>query len=221
MSPDEKQATEDLTEEAKAALESMTPEDYLDLMNYIKKLESNLPEAPASFTFRTEDEAGWNVQMTMRDADEFVLLDRYNQFRNRIAQNGIRPEGSFTAPAPAPVQQTQAQPTQQTQAQPEQQQPQINATVTSPKAPDLTDQSLEVFEVSSLNHLVSEQGSHYLQVKGGRWKKFGWKAWPEIVPEGYELTQFAIGQDTAPPVDFELAYVNRERKKIVAFARKA
>lgn len=56
-------------------------------------LKSPLPEAPASFNFHGTTRKGWNLQFTMRDRDEFALLDRFGKFVARLEEVGISPAG--------------------------------------------------------------------------------------------------------------------------------
>ena len=56
--------------------------------------EKQLPEAPASLNFRGITQNGWNVQFTLRDTDEAVLLNRFGKLIIKLEENyQVVPEG--------------------------------------------------------------------------------------------------------------------------------
>lgn len=188
-------------EEAAEMLETITPEEYLHIMDYVQSLERNiqLPEAPNSLNFRVSMPDGSDVQLTLRDMDEDALLLRFERIRQAMTDRGAvvqkRPEKS--------VQPSQVRITS----------PDIDASV-------IDQDGVESFEVESLAYSFSGK-SPYVNVRGGVWKKYGWKAWPEIIPADIDYGSWPIGQDvTEVPPEMAICFFSKTKKKVLAFAAK-
>ena len=119
-----------------------------------------LPEAPASLNFRGITQKGWDVQFTLRDADEDALLERFGKLINKLEENykvvpkGYRqPENGSLPPASVP-----------------------------PPASDPPTQPQEdlFFEAERLVGSTSGDKT-YWKVQGGKFSKFGVNIWPEIL----------------------------------------
>lgn len=74
----------------------------------------------------------------------------------------------------------------------------------------------------TLSHAVTQNGQDYILVKGGKWSKYGVKAWPEVadtISDGWK--QWPIGQEYNQPAHIRCAVVELKPdgnpKKVVAF----
>lgn len=190
-------------EQAQERLATMTVEDLLGIDEYISKLEQNMPEAPASLNFFGVSEEGWNLQYTLRDVDEMVLMARYQRFVDYLNSIGISPkqvgQGATKSGATATSKDS----------------------VYVPEGVDATDDSVDVYEVENLVHQVSQNGTHFLIAKGGKYSQYGYKAWPEVVEKaGVNVEEMPFGETTKIPPELRLAWVDKNKKKIVAFGGK-
>jgi hypothetical protein len=81
---------------------------------------------------------------------------------------------------------------------------------------------LEMFEVETICHLETAttppKPYQYLLCKGGIWTQYGWRAYPEVIPTTFDLNKAEIAVATAPPAEMRIAYFDKEKKKVVAFA---
>jgi hypothetical protein len=185
--------------EASAELESMTPGAYIELMSYVQQMEISLPEAPASINFKVKMPTGEDAMLTMRDWDENNLIERFDLFVSIMREKGAAPIERDKRPEN--LTQKEVRITSE-----------VNADV-------INGADVEVFEVSSLTYLFTQNGNPYLNVRGGVWQKYGWRAYPEIVPPEFDLNTWTTREEiTAVPLSMKYAYVNKGLKKIVAFA---
>ena len=58
--------------------------------------DKQLPEAPASVNLRATTEKGWNLQITLRDWDEFALMDRLGKLTQWLEGKNVTPQGQPT-----------------------------------------------------------------------------------------------------------------------------
>jgi len=75
----------------------------------------------------------------------------------------------------------------------------------------------EIIEIRTLAHAVTENGKPFIKVKGGKYSKFGVKAWPDNLPEallGYE--SWEIGKEYQPITGIKHAVV-QDGKKVTKF----
>ena len=189
-------------EDAAAALNQMTPEDYVDLQRFISASEEQLPEAPSSVNFRVRTKRGLDVQFTLRDWDENRLLARLLPFAKLVDNAlGIETSSSQAAEKAAPNPQ--------------------EIRITSDVDPAIVDRpGVEMFTVSSLEYSFTRAKSPFLKVRGGRFTKWGYPAYNEVIPESVDYGKMEQGvEDTNIPSELMYAYVdmNAERKKIIAF----
>ena len=190
-------------EEAAAALETMTPEAYTELMAYVASMEEALPEAPASCNFKVATPRGWDIQFTLRGWDENRLLERVSAFERLLEEAGCAPAGG-KGPA-----------TPQAAAQAEQKPIRITSDGVDPAV--VEGPEVDSFKVETLTYGFSGKTPH-LVVRGGRWTQFGWKAWPEVIPGDVDYGKWPVGEPQSPPDCMAFAYVDKGKKKIVAFA---
>lgn len=188
-------------EVAQERLATMSLEDLLAQDAYILKLESNMPEAPASLNFFGVSSDGWNLQFTLRSVDEANLMDRFIRFTDYLNTMNIVPKQV-------------GQPAQPVKAQ---QDAQVN--IPAGMEGDLDSPNISAFEVESLTHLVSPNGSHFLKVKGGNWTAYGFNAWPEVVAKaGISIESLPFGEIKDIPPQLKTAWADtKDKKKIVAF----
>ena len=117
-----------------------------------------LPEAPASLNFRGITQNGWDVQFTLRDADEDALLTRFGSLINKLEANykvvpkGKQPNGNGSQNTPVPP-------------------PTGNA---PPPTEDL------FFDAERLVGSTSGDKT-YFKVQGGKFSKYGVTIWPEVL----------------------------------------
>jgi len=62
-----------------------------------------LGEAPASLNFYGVSKKGWNLQFTLRDADEFALLERFAEFTKHLEEKGVTPKQVGQQPKTQPA----------------------------------------------------------------------------------------------------------------------
>lgn len=190
--------------QAAQEIEQLTPQDWIEVQDYITKLESNAPESMASINFYGKTEVGWDLQLTIRGMDEGRLLDRFASLSARLQEKGVKPKGavaSTTGPASQPA------PTA----------PATAPAATAPGAADGARPNLETFPVDTVNHQIAQNGNHYLLVKGGPFTRYGWKAWAEVVPNSLDFENWGLGVDYKAPPELANAWVDKEKKKIVSF----
>jgi hypothetical protein len=190
-------------EQAEEKLATLTVEDLLAQDTYISKLEAGMPEAPASLNFYGISQEGWNIQFTLRDVDENILMQRFERFTDYLSAMRIEPkavgqQNIATVAQAAPV---SAEPTY------------------VPSGVDLDTPGIVVFPVESITHQVSTNGVHYLNAKGGKWTQYGWKAWPEVVPTTVNVEQLPFGELKEVPGELAMAWADTTKKKIVAFGK--
>jgi hypothetical protein len=193
--------------QAAEELKALTPEGYLEQTKYMQTIEKQWPEAPASATVDVNDPNGWRPRFTVREFTIDALVGSYSYMMQTLSDLGFTPNfsGAAIAPATAPNGAAVAK---------------KEIRLTSNLDADVT--RLDMFEVETICHLAAQSTSnkpyHYLLCKGGIWKQYGWKAYPEVIPTTFDLNKAEIGVSTAPPDEMKIAYFDKETKKIVAFA---
>lgn len=157
------------------------------------KKAPDLGEAPASLNFNGVTKGGWNVQFTLRDSDEYVLLTRFGDFVKKLEEFYVTPKGKpngskneravpvSTVPTAEPVRVTEEE------------------------------QGTQVFDAELL--VGSTSGDKvYWKVQGGQFSKFGVTIWPEVLEaagigdldpaQTYDLkgyTAYYVLKDTGKP----------------------
>ena len=219
----ENEDTEELAA-AKAELASLSPQDYLDMMQYIERLEKTIPEAPIAVNFFATHPDGWNCQFTLRDMDDRILFARFKKISAGLIEHSYEPKqvgqsAKASPPPSAPPSQSKAPAAPPTAGQSTA--PQEPQYVSGPEgvAPDEVVSDMEMFEVTSVAHQVSANGTHTLKVKGGTWQKYGWVAWPEVIPSGTNYESWPVGTEYAPTEDLAIAWVDKGKKKITTFQK--
>jgi hypothetical protein len=191
-------------EEAAQELDGMTPESLLEHFEYIHTLENRqgLPEAPASVNFKIKTKNGTDVQFTMRDVDEIALLKRFNSLVKLMKNHGSEPvKRDSSASTVAANDTTEIRITSE-----------VDASV-------IDNPNVERFDVTSLEYGIGKV--KFLMVKGGVWTKFGWRAYPEVIPTGVDYESWDVGVSvTDIPENMKYAFVDKTegKRKIVAFA---
>jgi hypothetical protein len=172
-------------------------------------------DAPASWNIRYYM-AGFDCQLTLRDMSGSKLLQRAGVALNKLQASGAQPERTMRS---TPTQQTVYAPSAPIMPagypMPAPVQPPAPAPA-APKAAEPTE--LEWIKVESITHAVTDSGHHYIKVKGGRYSKFGVKAWVEAIngtqAEGY--VEWPIGTEYGPLPGMEVALV-ADGKKVQRF----
>lgn len=194
-------------QEAAELLASMTPEDMLDMQRFMAASEQNLPEAPVSVNFRGTTTNGYDFMFTLRDWDEIRLLGRVIKFAIEVEKRiGLSPPGGNSRGSQYSPQQDATPSNDEVRLT-----SQVDASVI--EAP-----SVEMYAVTSLEYGFAGKTPR-LKVRGGRYTKWGYSAYPEVIPEDVDYGSWEIGKElTAIPANMKYAYVDKEKKKIVAFA---
>ena len=122
-----------------------------------------LPEAPASLNFRGITQNGWDVQFTLRDVDEDVLLTRFGKLINKLEENyKVVPKG-YSKPNGNGSQNTKSVPMP-----------------TGDVPPPAQPQEDLMFEAERLVGSTSGDKT-YWKVQGGKFSKYGVNIWPEVL----------------------------------------
>ena len=164
-------------------------------------------EAPASWNIRYLTIEGYECQFTLRGVTGAEVLGKTEAVLEHLTKHGCRPVRQ-AAPASAATtpDNGNGHPPEAVlkPAQPGQQ-------------PAKTGGEQEVIEVKSIAHAVTDTGHHYLKVKGGKYSKYGVKAWSEVVPaEAAAFEEWPIGEEYNP-FPTMLHAVVEDGKKVVAF----
>ena len=159
-------------------------------------------EAPASWNVRYLTSDGYDCQLTLRDMVAADLVKRIPACLDWLRENGAQPTRvsapTFT-PATTP--------------------PPPAGPVLVPAGQEFEEAQVaeETIEIRTLAHAVTENGKPFIKVKGGKYSKFGVKAWPDNLPEalqGYE--SWEIGKEYQPPAGIKHAVV-QDGKKVTKF----
>lgn len=152
-------------------------------------------EAPASWTVKYIKE-GFDCMLTLRAESGSALMPLTEKALDWLTSRGAQAQRKYEA-APmvvAPAQPVAAQP------------PAPNEPEYVPVPAGGGEVAAEVIKVKALVHAVTDTGHHHLKVKGGKYSKFGVKAWEEVVPIP-SWQNWPIGQEYAPPAGMEFAAV--------------
>lgn len=161
-------------------------------------------EAPASLNVKFI----WNkydFMLTLRDTNTVELLKRAHGVMDWFEQVGAEP----TRVSAAPFSQPAAPP-----PPPVADGPQL---VPAGAEFDAEDHSDEVIEIKTLSHSVTENGKPFIKVKGGKYSKYGIKAWPDNLPAALQnFGSWEVGREFVPPAGVKHAVV-RDGKKVIEF----
>lgn len=196
-------------DKAKAAIERLTPEEWIGIQEYILKLEKNWPEAPTSVNVKCIGPTGMPSQWTIRDFDDEMLQQRHEALLAYLDREGYLPERTYTPSHGS----ASAKSTASTNGD----EPLI---ITTPGVTqDMLDSgNYKSFPVESIIHAVTVgKAVHHLVVKGGIWKTYGYKAWPEVIPADFKFDQYEVGKESPPPSSMQITYFDEVRKRVVAF----
>ena len=244
--PEDSGFSEEQLEIAKKDIENMQPDVYIQMIDYIKMLEGEqekredaegdrvvlkygrkdgFSEAGGVVWGVIKTEAGSEITIVTRNTEGIDAFDEfYDTVKYAIGKVGghligiksSTPVGKLSPPAikqtPPPVVQ-QPQPVVQPQ-------PQMSSVQQAPTGQPV-EGGIEVFPVKSVAHNVSKTGIDVLQVKGGKYSKFGHTAWPEHVPPTVQYTNWPIGEEYTPPDEMKYAWLDTSTNRFVAFAVEA
>ena len=195
--------------QAAEELKALTPEGYLEQTKYMQTIEKQWPEAPASATVDVNDPNGWRPRFTVREFTIDALVGSYSYLMQTLSDLGFTPNFSGAAIAPAAASNGAAVAKKEIR-------------LTSNIDADVT--RLDMFEVETISRIVGQTATtppkpyQYLLCKGGIWTQYGWRAYPEVIPTTFDLNKAEIGAAQTPPDEMKIAYFDKEKKKIVAFA---
>ena len=151
-------------------------------------------EAPTSWNVKYISADGFDCQLTLRSMDAKDLFHRVELALEWLAKNGAT---STRGHSPALVNTPP---------------PSAGPAQSAPKAAIPTPVVDELIKVGNIAHAVTTTGHHYVNVKGGKYSKFGVKAWGEVLPPAaIEFETWPIGAEYAPLEGMDYAIV-RENK---------
>lgn len=173
-------------------------------------------EAPVSWNVKYITADGYDCQLTLRDTNADTLLKRTVSCLDWLRENGAQPTRTNApshAQSPAPVSGHTSIPDGEPLMQ--------------PAVPITASQAEEIIEVNTISHGQTDNGVHYILVKGGKYGKFGIKCWEDKVPViASRFKEWPVGQSYDPPSGMELAVVSevmkdgKAHKKVTAFMSK-
>jgi hypothetical protein len=149
-------------------------------------------EAPASWNVRYVVD-GFECMLTLRANGGDELMPKTKTALAWLKEHGALPVGA-KAQAPAPQSGTPP--------------PTAKGTPPPPAAANGHGEETVVIKVESIAHAVTDTGHHHVKVKGGKFSKFGIKAWAEVIPAncaGWEA--WPIGQEYQPMDGMEYAVI--------------
>ena len=229
---------------AKKDIENLQPDVYIQMIDYIKMLEGEqgqredtegdkvvlkygrkdgLAEAGGVVWGVIKTDAGSEITIVTRNVEGVDAFDEfYDTVKYAIGKVGghlvgIKSSAPVVKQTPPPVVQTPlpvVQPPPQTSAV------QTSAVQQVPAGTPV-EGGIEVFPVKSVSHNVSKTGIDCLQVKGGKYSKFGHTAWPEHVPPTVQYTNWPVEVEYNPPDEMKYAWLDTSTNRFVAFAAEA
>lgn len=116
-----------------------------------------MTEAPSSLNFYGVTAGGWNLQLTLRDTDEFELMDRFVKLVKWLEGKQVKPK--------------------QVGRQPEGNGSQNTAALDLPFAESPPPKEEQFFEAAELLH----RSGKAWKIKGGKFTEYGVTIWPEIL----------------------------------------
>lgn len=230
-SPEEIQPTyEDLSEDGSIP---ESPQDVSPVQSILDVIPGgivteirNLPEAGGICFTELYTPGGLKIHLTCRN---FTGKDALDEIIHTI-EYGIKKYKLTTKLSPPPATSTQvvasngnAPVNHPPQAQPAGSAP-VPASAPAPASTPAVSQApaseeIERIILETIQHGVSESGVHYLLCKGGKYRKYGIKAWPEVLPPPYQgFESWAVGVTYAPVAGFEIALFSG--KKVQGFTSK-
>lgn len=217
----------DRLKQAAEELNTMTPDSYLELIEYVDRLEKGLPELPCRVTVKMFSGGGYDTMFTLLDVDDDMLYDRLVALMSKLKGAGFVPERHYQQPKSAEQHEKEANgaksasaPAQQSESAPKSEALEV---LTTKGDPDVTGEEIDRFSVNLIQRKQSDDGKYtYLLVKGGRWMRWGFRAWPEVLPPSIKLEAMELGKEVGDiPADLQIAYARTSKgdSKIIAFAR--
>lgn len=236
-------------QDAAVALAALTPEQYLEMVDYIQNTNSAVSEAPAVAWVKMNIPDIGDISLTVRSVNLedaiFKLVDTIRQTRPtygwRLSEESEKHKARRKA-SPSPSPSKPPQPTQQASTSRMPRDPfgdstfhdgdegmspgdlAIHDEAVEPSHPAKEDVpgTIQAFKVDRL--IVQEKdGERYLVVFGGQYTKYGVKAWKGALPKGYyeRLDTLEIGKGYIPTAPLAWAWYNPKTKKVIKFAEGA
>ncbi|MBI3460739.1 hypothetical protein HY009_07410 [Candidatus Acetothermia bacterium] len=135
-----------------------------------------MQEAKSSLNFFGVTKKGWRCQFTLRDESEAALLDRFGKFVTILETKGIVPYEHTKGP----VHQSKAE--------------QAASQLTVNGKGDHGE--YEIVQGGVISVISNEKGDVAYKYKGGRFKQFGVRVWPEVLEQlGWKLDSMRIGKE--------------------------
>lgn len=212
--PLDREYTKAQIEAAEEEIKSLTPEQWIEITDYIHSLEDirSLGEAPGiAWTTLHSEITGGQMNVTSRamtskaavedlfDTVKYVMT--WQKHMKWSASKTYSKAPASNAPANTPTPATSAPPTNE------------------PSYAPVEGSGIEKFTVASIEHAVSKNNHPFLRVKTAEpaFAKWGVNAWKEVVPVDFE--SWPVGQPYAPPPEMAFCMVDTSNtpKKVTAF----
>lgn len=206
--------------QAAEALATLTPEGYYEMAQAIEDLaeQTHLPEAGVSVNLKLHGEGGSEVQITARAASGPTAWDKLQTTIRYIMKTSPKAHWSPRLPAAPTAQLAPPPPANGNGATTGPQYIPVDQAVNPPPSQaQPASAGVEIVQVTSVAHAISQNGKHFLLVKGGRYSLHGIKAWPEYVPHGVPFESWPIGSAYAPPPGMGYAVYDVDNKKVTGF----
>lgn len=172
------------------------------------------PEAPAQVRSHTEAPASWTIKylqggydcmLTLRGESGAEVLGKAEQALKWLMEHQANPPGNGHGKAAPAAPETPAS-----------SKPAAPSKPASAQKPTPEEGETLTITVSHMAHGVTDNGAHYVRIKGGKFSKFGVKAWPEVLPaEAQDFQDWDIGEDFLPYDSMKFAVVTGN--KVTAF----
>ncbi|MHA2046948.1 MAG: hypothetical protein ACW99G_19325 [Candidatus Thorarchaeota archaeon] len=204
---------------AKAEIELLTPEQWIEMVRYIHSLEDvgALGEAPGiAWTTLYSKKTGGQMNVTSRATttkaaveDMFAAVTHIMKWQSHMSWS---PSKTYSS---APSTPTNSKPAPASTASA----PPPAAGAQEPTYAPVEGSGVEKFQVASVAHSVSKNGHHHVIVKTVEpaLAKFGVNAWKEVVPVDFE--SWPVNAEYQPPPEMAYCLVDtaNKPKKVTAF----
>lgn len=212
--PLDRQYTKAQLDAAAEEIKMLTPEQWIEMVEYIHNLEDikSLGEAPGiAWTTLHSELTGGQMNVTARAMTSKAAVEDLLETVKYVMKWQSHMKWSTSKTYPKTPAQTAPQATPQASAQP--------AAPSEPTYAPVEGSGIEKFKVESIEHAVSKNNHPFVRVKTVEpaFNKYGVNAWKEVVPVDFE--GWPVGQPYKPPEEMAYCLVDTANspKKVTAF----
>jgi len=152
---------------------------------------------------------GSKINLTARADDPITALENlYTAIEYALKVKNCVPEKTYPAAPTAPQAETIS----------------ASGAVPAPTPAPANQSGIEIIDIKTISHTITQNGVHNVTVKGGMYSKYGVVAWKEILPQDVKdaFEGWPIGQDLAAPVSMRKAMIgtgsNGKGKRVITFS---